>query len=93
MAGQYCVFRICLLSEFDPVISSALPQTPNHAGAGGFFQGRAWGTIPCKHRGEGTEGFCIMTLLTEILYTILVPFKSEKPHRSQTMSKYESISG
>lgn len=82
MAGQYCVFRICLLSEYAPVISSALPQTPNRAGAGGFFQRRARGTIPCKHRGGETEGFCIMTLLTEILNTSLAPFKSEESHRS-----------
>lgn len=82
MAGQYCGLRICLLSEYAPVLSSVIPQTPNHAGVGGFFHGRVRGMILHKHREVRTEGFCIMTSVTEILNTVLAPFKSEKPHRS-----------
>lgn len=60
--------------------SSALPKTSNHDRTGGFLQGRAQGTIPCKHRRGGTEGFCIMTLQREMCSTSLAPFKFDKPH-------------
>lgn len=79
MASQYCVLRICLLSEYTPVLSSALPQTPNQAGAGGFFQRRGLVTIPCKHRGGGTEGFCITTFYLEKFST--PPWLLSSPRR------------